>query len=112
MKKIFFLLLFFFLLREVFAYTPSATIALDSQNLSNRINLYLEKQQPEKKTNILKTLSEQLPVLQARMVEMGNIDRAYLFEYVRRHLPGSVMINTSDIIDDDNRGVTWTHAPR
>jgi hypothetical protein len=69
MKKIFFLLSFFFLLSEVFAYTPSTTVALDSQNLSNRINLYLEKQNPDKKTSLLKTLSKQLPVLQARMAE-------------------------------------------
>ena len=112
MKKIFFLLFFFSLLSEVFAYTPSSTIALDSQNLSNRINLYLEKQKSDKKTSLINTLSKQLPVLQARMVEVGNIDRAYLFEYVRRHLPGSVMIETLDLIDDDNRGVTWTHAPQ
>ncbi len=96
----------------VFAYTPSSTVSNDSQSLSNRINLYLEKQKPDRKTSLLKTLSKQLPVLQARMVEVGNIDRAYLFEYVRRHLPGSIMIDTPDLIDDDNRGVTWTHAPQ
>jgi 3-mercaptopyruvate sulfurtransferase SseA len=96
----------------LFAYTPTSAVAFDSQNLSNRINLYLEKQKPDKKTTLLKTLSKQLPILQARMVEVGNIDRAYLFEYVRRHLPGAMMIDTADLIDDDNRGVTWTHAPR
>ena len=71
----------------VFAYTPSATVALDSQNLSNRINLYVEKQKSDNKTSLIHTLSKQLPVLQSRIVEAGNIDRAYLFEYVRRHLP-------------------------
>lgn len=96
----------------LFAYSPTSAVAFDSQNISNRINLYLEKQKPDTKATLLKTLSKQLPILQARMVEAGNIDRAYLFEYVRRHLPGSMMIDTPDLIDDDNRGVTWTHAPR
>lgn len=112
MKKIFFLLYFFFLLSRVFAYTPSPSVTLDSQNLSKRINVYLEGQQSDKKTSLLKLLSKQLPILQARMAETGSIDRAYLFEYVRRHLPGSVMIDTPDLIDDDNLGITWTHAPR
>jgi hypothetical protein len=111
MKKYYCTFLMFVTL-GVFAYTPSSAVSVDSQSLSNRINLYLDRQNPDKKTSLLKTLSKQLPVLQARMAEVGNIDRAYLFEYVRRHLPGSVMIDTPDLIDDDNRGITWTHSPR
>ena len=110
MRRCLFLLLF--ICSGALAYIPPSAVVIDSQNLSNRINLYIEKQQPDKKSSVLKTLSKQLPILQARMAEAGNIDRAYLFEYVRRHLPGSTMIDTPDLIDDDNRGVTWTHAPR
>ena len=110
MRRCLFLLLF--ICSGALAYVPSEVSVRDSQNLSERINIYLNKQNPEKKSSLIKTLTQQLPVLQARMVGIGNIDRAYLFEYVRRHLPGAEMIDTPNLIDDDNRGITWTQAPQ
>jgi 3-mercaptopyruvate sulfurtransferase SseA len=87
---------------SLFAYTPSPAVVLESKTLSNSINRSVEKQQSKRKTDLFTTLSKELPILQSRMIEQGNIDRAYVFEYVRRHLPGAKNIDTNDLIDDDS----------
>ncbi len=111
-KKIILLLFCLWISTEIFAYTPSSYVLEKTKNLSDKINVYILSQTTEQKIWILKLLTEKLPILQARLFDTKNIERMYLFEYVRRHLPGSEMIDTADLIDDDNLGVTWTHAPR
>lgn len=111
-KKITLFLFFLSISASIFAYTPSASVLEKTKLLSDKINTYIRTQTPEQKTSLVKLLSEKLPVLQARLFSTKNIERMYLFEYVRRHLPGAEMIDTPDLVDDDNLGVTWTHAPR
>ena len=103
---------FCFSITPIFAYTPTSSVLDNAKNISQKINSYIASQDTTHKASILKLLSDKLPALQAHQFFVKNIERMYLFEYVRRHLIGSEMIDTSDLIDDDNLGVTWTHAPK
>ncbi len=102
MMKKFFILFFLSVSFPIFAYSPSASVLEKTKNLSVKINSYISSQQSEQKTSLLKLLSDTLPILQARLFMTHDIERMYLFEYIRRHLPASEMIDTSDLIDDDN----------
>lgn len=109
------IILFLFLLSistGIFAYTPHASVLEETKTISDKINTYIRGQSWEQKTALLKLLSDKLPILQARLFVSKNIERMYILEYVRRHLPGAEMIDTPDLVDDDNLWVTWTHAPR
>lgn len=105
-------LLYFFCVLSSYAYTPSALIETQAIALSKKINAYIERLPGAKKTTIFQVFSTQLPLLQNKLIPTGDITKMYLFEYIRRHLPAVKMIDTSDLIDDDNREFTWTHAPK
>ena len=103
-------LLFAFCSYQAFAYTPSSVTTQNALLVSGKINAYLNRQFEPKKTTFLTLLGTRLPVLQTSFIQQGKADVAYLYEYIRRHLPGVDLIDTPDVIDDDGRGVTWTHA--
>lgn len=111
-KKIFIFFSFLSVSLPIFAYVPSSSVLDKTKTLSTKINSYIASQPAEQKNSLLKLLSNKLPLLQSRLFQTHDIDRMYLFEYIRRHLTTSEMIDTSDLIDDDCLGVTWTHAPR
>lgn len=110
MKK-YFSLLCFLCAMSSYAYTPSALVETQAIAISKKINAYIERLTWVKKTNAFKVFSTQLPLLQNKLIPTGDIVRMYLFEYIRRHLPGVEIIDTPDLIDDDDIWYTWTHAP-
>ena len=111
-KKVCIVLLFSSVVLPIFAYTPSDSTLAKTKTLSAQINTYLNLQPKEQKVSLLQLLSDRLPLLQTKLLLMHDIERMYLFEYVRRHLENAQMIDTPELIDDDSLGVTWTHAPK
>ncbi len=115
MKKLFILFALCFFIcafSEAFAYTPSPSVKRESEELSKRLGKYLDSKSSIKRAVLLKTLTTALPTLQLSQMKKGNIEKAYQFEYVRRHLPGVEIIDTEGVLDDDQLGITWTHAPK
>ncbi len=111
-KKVLFFFSFLSVSFPIFAYVPSDSVLIKTKTLSTKINSYITSQPSEQKNSLLKLLSNKLPLLQSRLFQTHDIDRMYLFEYIRRHLATSEMIDTFDLIDDDSLGVTWTHASK
>lgn len=109
MKKI--CIFFLVFSQSLFAYDPSPLVAQKAVTLSSQINTYLERLSGTRKATLLRLFSTQLPAIQTRLIGTGEVERMYLLEYIRRHLPGIKNINTPDLIDDDGIGYTWTHAP-
>lgn len=96
----------------VHGFTPSTMDEQRALTLSKKINAYIERLSGTKKTTILHAFAVQLPQLQTRFIGAQDISKMYLLEYIRRHLPDTDIIDTPDLLDDDAREFTWTHATK